>query len=74
MRDTSREVQPPGGRPVTRLEGCGDVRVTAVLHVPKPKIQVTFYQTASQETRDLHHFQDYAEAEKESERLPKSCI
>lgn len=24
--------------------------------------------------RDLHHFQDYAEAEKESERLPKSCI
>lgn len=24
--------------------------------------------------RDLHHFQDYVEAEKESERLPKSCI
>lgn len=34
------------------------------------------YQTASWEAtaRDLHHFQDYVEAEKKSERLPKDYL
>ena len=49
-QETSSEEQSPGGHPVPRLEGHGNVREVAVLHVPKPKIQVTFYQTASRTT------------------------